>query len=57
MNIWDLQERYPKHEDREKVIAKMSLEEVKELISSCGTPQGKTAIKKQWERLTGERYS
>ena len=56
MTIWELQEKYPKLEDSNKVLASMSLSEVKTLINSCGTPQGKLAIKKQWEKLTGKKY-
>ena len=57
MTVFDLQKKYannPKGLSSE--IAKMSHEQVKEIIDSCGTPQGKAAFKKQWERLTGKKF-
>ena len=57
MTIWDLQKKYadsPKGMADE--VAKMSREQIKSVIDSCGTPQGKKAMKEQWERLTGKKY-
>lgn len=54
MTIWDLQKL--SIEESNKTLAKMSLSEVKTVIDSCGTPQGKSAVKKQWEKLTGKKY-
>ena len=54
MTIWDLQKM-----DGQKIketIEKMSKAEIKEVIDSCGTIQGKIAIKRNWENLTGKKY-
>lgn len=54
MTIFELQ----KKSDAEitKILSSMSHDEIKEVIDSCGTPQGKSAMKKSWEKLTGKKY-
>lgn len=57
MTVFDLQKKYadnPKGLSAE--ISKMSRAEIKQVIDSCGTPQGKSAMQKSWEKLTGKKY-
>lgn len=57
MTIWDLQKKYASNKNGiAKEIASMSHAQIKEVIDSCGTPQGKEAMRKQWEKLTGKKY-
>lgn len=53
MTIWDLQKK--SGEEVKALISKMSKDEIKEVIDSCGTPQGKTAIKRIWEAVTKQK--
>jgi len=54
MTIFDLQKKSDK--EMTAIISSMSHDEIKEVIDSCGTPQGKNAMKKSWEKLTGKKY-
>lgn len=54
MTIWDLQEM--SDEQAKATLSKMTKNDIKQVIDSCGTPQGKSAIKRSWEKLTGNRY-
>lgn len=56
MTIDELIKKYPRKEDSDKAISQMSREEMKQIIDSMGTPQGKSAAKKEWERLTGKKF-
>ena len=57
MTIFDLQEKYKNdHKGLRDAIGKMSHEEITQIIDSCGTPQGKSAMKKSWEAITGKKY-
>ena len=40
-SIFEFQKMYPTRGAREKALRGMSNEEIDEIISSCGTPQGK----------------
>ncbi|OQA27668.1 MAG: hypothetical protein BWY61_00045 [Firmicutes bacterium ADurb.Bin354] len=48
MNIFDFQKMNKTKETKRQALSKMSETEVKDIISSCGTPQGKKYIKKMW---------
>lgn len=54
MELWDLQKM--SGEEAKSEISKMTREEIAEVIDSCGTPQGKNAVKNLWETLTGNKY-
>lgn len=54
MTIWDLQEK--SGEEIKTLVSKMSKSEIKTVIDSCGTPQGKASMKRMWENLTGQKY-
>lgn len=57
MTVFDLQEKYKNdHKGLRDAIGKMSHEEITQIIDSCGTPQGKSAMKKSWEAITGKKY-
>lgn len=57
MTLFDLQEKYKNNaKGLSNEIASMSRSQMKEIIDSCGTPQGKVAMKRQWEKLTGDKY-
>lgn len=57
MTMRELQEKYKTNEaGLSKEIASMSHAQIKEVIDSCGVPQGKTAMKNLWEKLTGKKY-
>ena len=56
MTADELLKKYPNKSDCDKVIASMTRAEMKEVIDSMGTAQGKSAAKKDWERLTGNKY-
>ena len=54
MTFWDLQKK--SGEEIKGLVSKMSKAEVKAVIDSCGTAQGKAYIKRLWQKLTGEKY-
>lgn len=54
MTFWDLQKK--SGEEIKALVSKMSKAEVKTVIDSCGTAQGKAYIKRLWQNLTGEKY-
>lgn len=54
MTIWEFQEKYKTKEDKRKALSKMNEKEVQEIIDSCGTPQGKSAIKVMWLDVNGK---
>ena len=56
MTLQELLEKYPNKEDSDRAIAQMTRAEMKEIIDSMGTPQGKAMAKQEWERLTGNKY-
>ena len=56
MTLEELIKKYPRKEDSDKAISQMSREEIKQIIDSMGTPQGKSRAKKEWERLSGKKY-
>lgn len=57
MTVFDLQQKYANNsKGLSDEIAKMSHAEIKAVIDSCGTPQGKQAMKHLWEKRTGNKY-
>lgn len=49
MDIFTFQDKYTTKEAKKKALATMSDAEVNAIIESCGTPQGKSFIKKLWK--------
>lgn len=41
LNVFEFQNKYPTYEKQQKAMKDMSDKEIKFLIASCGTPQGK----------------
>lgn len=41
MTVYELQELYPDKDEREKAVMSLPDSEINEIISSCGTIQGK----------------
>ncbi|MBQ7445923.1 MAG: hypothetical protein IJS71_08345 [Clostridia bacterium] len=55
MNIFEFQEKYKTGDEKRKALAKMTKEEVDEIIKSCGLPQAKSWIKKLYMQAIEER--
>lgn len=49
MDIFSFQEKYTTKEAKKQALSKMTDKEVNAIIESCGTPQGKSFIKKLWQ--------
>ena len=41
MSLWEFQDMYPTREEREAVLVNMPVEEIQEIIDTCGTIQCK----------------
>jgi hypothetical protein len=54
MTVWELQKM--SGEQMKSTLSKMTRSEMKEVVDSCGTSQGKSAMKNLWEKLTGKKY-
>jgi len=49
MDIFTFQDKYTTKEAKKKALSTMTEKEVNTIIESCGTPQGKSFIKKLWQ--------
>ena len=56
MTLAQFQQKYPNPKDGYAAVAKMSRDEIKQIIDSAGISQAKIAIKQNWEKLTGKKY-
>ena len=45
MTVFEFQEKYQSLEKKKEALSKMTEKEVRAIIDSCGTPQGKSFIK------------
>jgi hypothetical protein len=55
MDIFTFQDKYTTKEAKKKALSTMTEKEVNTIIESCGTPQGKSFIKKLWRESNFRR--